>query len=1585
MLELNFNESVFGEIREVSSKDIAIIGISARLPMADNIEQFWDNLINGRDCVGSLSHNRKRDIEDYIKFSTGSGGQIEYADGGYLKDIDKFDNEFFKITNKEANLMDPNQRMFLECAWKAIEDSGYGGKKLVGSRTGVYVGFTPRGEYRKFITEVEPESLTVAETGNLSSIVASRIAYILDFRGPSMIVNTECSSSLVAVHLACKGLRNGECDMAIAGGIRISFSPVVTDQKLGIESAGGKVCSFDDDSDGTVFGEGSVAVILKQLDKAVRDRDNIYAVIKGSAVNQDGASVGITAPNMLAQEDVIINAWKDAGIDPETITYIEAHGTGTKLGDPIEINGINRAFRRYTHKKQFCGIGSVKSNIAHLDNVAGLAGMVKAVMCLKNKKIPPTLHFKKPNRKISFEDSAVYVNNKLTEWETMQKPRRCGISSFGLSGTNCHVILEEAPEFSGVKSRHASGMNIFTVSASKKKICMDIAGAMRDFIAANRQTDFDDMCYTANTGRGHYNFRIAVIASDIDGLKASLDKICEYGLENIKDENIFWGEHHVVPNSKENPGPNEIYESYRKELSRNANLLIDRLNNPGTELKQEDMEEICRLYVQCADLEWENLYSNGAYSKVSLPSYPFERKRCWLETGGRTGKSKNVSVQAADISYDHPLLDRLAVESVTQDIYITHFNVDRHWVLSEHNIVGKYLVPGTAYLEMARECGSRYLKGKAVEFRNVAFLNSLVVEEGESKEIQTVITKNGDYLEFSVAGRQSDDESSGGKWIVYCEGKLYGINGEAGKTVDVKGIRSVCGEKVDISKGSEELNTSADFRFGPRWTSVMQSMYLGDEEVFAELKLPEEFGGDLNEYYLHPSLLDMAVNAITQNTGNGIYLPLSYDSFKVYAPTKDVLYSHVKRTKSAKNLETMSFDVRLFDGDENLMAEVNNLTVKRVHKEGSYSKNEEGIFYKIGYTEAESRIPVRYYVKESVLVFTGQNRFCGNIVTSLRNSGRKVIEVNIGDGYLKNKENRYTISNRQEDYIKLFEELKNRDIVQIVHLLTVGCGQEDVDGGNLEESQKIGVYSLYNIARAMIHNKITDKSDITVVSDKVNRVVEEQTSVNAWNAPLFGLGKVLGKEFSNIDCRVIDIDEFTGEDAIASEINSEPGVHYTAYRHGKRYVEILSEADIQSGRNFEDCIKEDGVYVITGGMGSLGVQMAKCLSEAKRVNIALIGRKELPPCDEWTEFLKYTGKKLSENIKTIQDVIDKGSSVSYYSADVSDAGKMSKIIKELRQKYGNISGIIHAAGTAGDGYIINKTPENFKEVLKPKVHGTFLLDRLTESDKPDFFVCFSSISSVYGYPGQSDYVAANSYMDSFSASRWLQGKKTLSINWAPWKETGMAYDYGLTDDGVFKMLHTDTAVNAFKKALTSDCQNIIIGKLNTEAVAAAATAGEIPFMLAKEIKARIDKRLLNNKGRQAVNDSVSIDIRGRADNNYSESERVLAGIWGNALGMDNMDIYANFMELGGDSILAVELLKKIEKVYPGIVGISDIFSYPSVIEMAKFIDGKTSPGKEKRSRTELNENHFSDIVGILERLETGTISVDEADDILTQI
>jgi glutamate-1-semialdehyde aminotransferase/3-oxoacyl-(acyl-carrier-protein) synthase len=612
-------------IEKLSKNDIAIIGMSGRLPLAEDMNAFWKNLEAGTDCIIDFPQQRIDEIRNYFKFKDADYDEkgFKFKRKGFLSAIDKFDYKFFKLTAKEAAIMNPAQRIFLQTAYHTIENAGYSVKKLKGSQTGIFLGYTGGSDdYLNLVKETEPEFAAMAYPANLASVIASRVAYVFDFKGPSLLIDTACSSSMVAFNMACQSLREGACDTALAGGINLSWAPLEEEEKgLGILSSSGKTKTFDEKSDGTVGGEGCIAILLKPLNKAIRDSDNILAVVKGIACNQDGTSIGITAPNALAQADVIEKAWADGKIDPETISYIEAHGTGTGLGDPIEIEGITQAFRKYTDKKQFCAIGAVKTNIGHLNSVAGIAGIAKAVLCLKNKKLPALLHFEMPNKKIAFEESPVYVNTRLSNWETTAgKARRCGISSFGMSGTNCHVILQEATA-SGAK-KELNSKYLFAISAKSNAALTQLVNSYQLFLGnTGDDIDIENICFTATAGRDQHEHRIVFEVNDASDLKYKIGYIVSVGIENADNEVFTYNN---ITKTKEDV---DDWHAFIGELTSRAAALFTDSN-----LYTYDylLTETAKLYSLGVDIEWEKLYAGKTPARVELPAYPFEQKRCWV-------------------------------------------------------------------------------------------------------------------------------------------------------------------------------------------------------------------------------------------------------------------------------------------------------------------------------------------------------------------------------------------------------------------------------------------------------------------------------------------------------------------------------------------------------------------------------------------------------------------------------------------------------------------------------------------------------------------------------------------------------------------------------------------------------------------------------------------------------------------------------------------------------------------------------------------------------------------------------------------
>lgn len=1222
---------------EKNTGDIAIIGISVDLPLAKNTDELWNNIKNKVDCVMEMPESRRRDADAIVRSRKKDINDIEYDQLAYLDEIDKFDCNFFRITPKEANLMDPNQRLFLQTAWGAIENAGYGGDKLKGTRTGVYVGFCGESEYGKFIADVQPQSYSIAASGNLTSFIGSRISYILDLKGPSVVVNTACSSSLVAIHYACRGIKNGECDMAIAGGVKLWLNSVKNEFKMGIESDDARTKSFDDDSNGTAKGEGVAAILLKPLEKALKDNDSIYAVIKGGFINQDGASNGITAPSPTAQADVISMAWEDAKINPETIGYIEAHGTGTKLGDPIEIDGLQKAFRKYTAKKQFCAISSIKSNMGHLDNAAGVVGVVKAALALKNRELPATMHFETPNRAIDFVNSPVYVNDRTQKWVADTFPRRCGVSAFGLSGTNCHLVLEEAPEYTRDVSEK-SKLNILTVSAKTKQSLLELIDLyIEKYSEEICDEDYEDLCYTLNTGRGHYSFRAAIVIVRGESLPEKLNILKNQIKCENNSQNVFYAEHKVTATGS---GSAEITQNEKENYSGKACAKVKEFVNGG---KQDSklLYDICSLYVMGADVDWETLYKGENVRRVHAPTYPFLKQRCWIDLPA-TKKEPKINMY-----------------------YALHWNK------------------------------------KAIESK----------------------------------------------------------------------------------------------------TSSL----------------------------------------------------------------------------SQKNVLVLS--------------------------------DEQGIF--------------------------------NDFVNGLENKSKTLTKVVKGSEFRKIDEFNYVIDGSEEDYDKLCECIKQNGINTVVYLLSVTGSREINYVGELQKIQDTGAMGLVYFIKA--YDKVLkDNIELDIVSDNVNEVTGGESRINPENSVTFGIGKSIAAEFTNIHCRLIDIDEKIGADKLLEEVEKGTDDYQVAYRGGVRYIDELKKVEAETLADSKVEIASEGVYLITGGTGRLALGAAKDLASKGKVNLALVNRTPMPDKSSWDGILEENNnEKVCNIIKAVRDMEKSGANVICCSCDITSEDELKTLLSALRGKFGRINGIIHCAavGVGNVGNLINQeTSERFKKVLMPKVQGTWLLDKLTRQDRPDFFVMYSSSITLIGGYCSSSYTAANSYLDSYAAARSKSGLKTLTVDWPVWENDNLKN--GIDDKSMmFRILTMKKGIDSLNEMLNKNISRVIVGEMNFESEI-LSLEGQLPFRLSEDLKAEVVKK--SDAGHKPAIKEETLAYDKEIDVTGEDTEKIIAKLFAGVLGFETVNLDDDFFDLGGHSLLAVEFITKLSQVFHKNITLQCLYDNPTVRELTEIFREDTT-------------------------------------------
>ncbi|WP_024634028.1 beta-ketoacyl synthase N-terminal-like domain-containing protein, partial [Paenibacillus sp. MAEPY2] len=820
-------------------EEIAIVGISGRFAQSRNPEELWQHLQAGHDLIGEVN---RWDLDAYY------ADQHSYCrHGSFIEDFDRFDPLFFNISGVEATYMDPQQRIFLEESWKALEDAGYAGKKAEGLQCGVYVGCSGMDYQSIFGHEGPPQAFW----GNANSIVPARIAYYLNLHGPAITVDTACSSSLVAIHLACQGLWTGETNMALAGGVFIQSTPgfYIASNRAGMLSPTGRCHTFDEAADGFVPGEGAGVVILKRLREALADGDQIYGVIRGSGINQDGSTNGITAPSAKSQERLEQNVYETFNINPEHIQLVEAHGTGTRLGDPIEFNALTQAFRKHTDGKQFCAIGSVKSNIGHTATAAGVAGLFKIMLGMRHQKIAPSIHFHQPNSQIALSDSPFYIPTATMEWKAGLSGRRCAaISSFGFSGTNAHMVIEEGP----LRSRPSKPMPGYLIVLSART-AEQLRQQVEQFTAYGRQLpelDCGNLSYTLLLGRKHMDFRLACVTRSLNEAMTLLQRWLEKG--SAPQVRVSQG----TPDTSREHSSLQRYGNECLRSCRKTTHASEYLEHLGT---------AADLYIQGYELDYDLLFEQGLYRTISLPTYPFARERYWVEheemnQSAVTEKPTTVKPSNERILL-HSMLHHNRSDLLRGQWYSSQFN-GKEPFLSDHVVQGHQLLPAVVQLEMARAAAAHAAnwppRTHSLLLRHVMWSRPLVVGE-EPVEVHLVLEAEADgSLSYEIGAALSNESGE----AVYSQGSVSVGRplAEAGQSLDLQAVRSRCTQGEISGAVCYETFRKLGLEYGPSHQAIVE-LHWGTDEALAQLRLPQALFEGQADTVLHPGMVDGALQA----------------------------------------------------------------------------------------------------------------------------------------------------------------------------------------------------------------------------------------------------------------------------------------------------------------------------------------------------------------------------------------------------------------------------------------------------------------------------------------------------------------------------------------------------------------------------------------------------------------------------------------------------------------------------------------------------------------------------------------------------
>jgi iturin family lipopeptide synthetase A len=1556
--------------------EIAVIGMACRLPGALDIHRFWENLKNG---IESLSFLSDRELEE----AGAPGTLLESPDfvktgGGILEDKEFFDAPFFGYPPQEAEILNPQTRIFYQCTWEALENAAY--NPFIGDRLiGIYAGASD-GFYWKALAILSGKinilgdfaTTLLTEEDNL----CTRLSYHLNLKGPAVTVQSTCSTSLVAIHMACQALLNGECDIALAGGVAVK-----TNKNYGyvfqegmILSPDGHCRAFDAKARGIASGEGAGVVVLKQLEHAIEEGDYIYAVVKGTAVNNDGIRrVGYTAPSVVGQAEVIQIALQVAGVEPESITYVETHGTGTLLGDPVEIKALTQAFN--TDKRGYCAIGSVKTNVGHLDRASGVSGFIKTVLALKHRLIPPSLHFETPNPDIDFENSPFYVNTRLQEWKNRDYPRRAGVSSFGIGGTNAHIVLEEAPGISGsvgqwvsesvrevpegtrglaplpgeeVPGQGRGGVSppgqsreyqLILLSAKTPSALDKITENLAEFLTKNPGVNLADAAYTLQVGRRALQHRRILVCSTL--------KECITGLTSSRDSGRLQTSltrHEDPPVVFMFPGLGAQYVNMGRELYQKEPVF------------REETDRCFAVLSSLVDYDIKEILYPGLMREVS--------EGCEVHEVHEVHEVSEVSaINRSNQSYPSNI-NNIEVAQVV--VFIFEYALAR--LLMKWGIKPQAMI-GYSFGEYAAACIAGVFSLEET-LKLVVYRGELMQKIQPGAMLSVPMSK--EELMVILPGNLSLSIDNGPSCIV--SGVLEAVadfEKEMKKqrllTMRVPATRALHSHMMEpILKEFAEAAAAITGKTPQipylsnvtgKWITRGQA---ADPEYWVQhLRQTVRFSDGIKELLRDPGSIlveigpgrDLAALAIRQMEGltdqsSPPYQRIIYLGRPAEKNISDLFYLVNKIGRlwlSGVSIEWSQFHpgekrYRLplttypFEGQRYWIEGA--FPAAGVQKPAQVEPLEKkpdlaDWFYLPTWTQADMVLPQNKHSHRQEphkwLLFLEEHQYqwstVSQLVTRLKEMGQQVVTASPGLGFGKPGQDHYTINPKQfEDYLRLFAAFGSPGNLptRLIHLLTLtgNRGQSHrqglSSGETFKNDQDSGFYSILNIVKAIGNLQSAKQFRLNVISDNLQEVSGEEV-LRPGKAAMLGLLKVIPQEHPNIRCRSIDVVcpppggwqqqalvELLLEEITGNENISDPVV---AFRGQRRWIQTFKPLHLEEVNTGNLPLREKGVYLITGGMGEIGLILAQYLARQVKARLILTGRSPIPPREQWEEYKNKQENPVSRKVEKILELEALGAEVLTFSADAAHLEQMRIIIGKAGERFGPINGVIHAAGlvkgstfkTAAD---IRKT--EVEEQFRAKVCGTLVLEKLFRDRTLDFCWLISSISTVLGGLQFAAYASANAFMDALVHQlNRSPGTRWCSIGW-----DGMA---------------PEDTVEAFKRI--SSLRNI-----NRVLVSAG---GNLQDRINRWVKMEYFQEETTSFPRPALMNPYIAP-----SNNEQE---ILVNTWKEIFGFDRIGIQDDFIELGGDSLKAITVIANINRRLHVEVPLVEFFARPTIEKLAQYI------------------------------------------------
>jgi malonyl CoA-acyl carrier protein transacylase len=1564
---------------------IAIIGIGCRFPKARDPESFWQLLRNGIDAITEVPKDRW-DVNSFYDPEPGKPGKMSTRWGGFLEQVDQFDPSFFGISPREVERMDPQQRLVMEVAWEALENAGLVPEKLSGTQTGVFMGI---GNYDYCRLLSKDISLVNAYdgTGNTLSITANRLSYILNLRGPSAVIETACSSSLVALHFACRSLQSGESNLCLVGGASLMLSPepFITYSHARMMASDGRCKTFDASADGYVRGEGCGVIVLKRLTDAIRDEDNILSVIKGTAVNQDGLSNGLTAPNGPSQQAVIRQALENAGVEPTEISYVEAHGTGTSLGDPIEFKSLKAVLMQNRKPDQPCWLGSVKTNIGHLEAASGIAGIIKLVLSLQHREIPPHLHLRQLNPYISLEGTTFSIPTQLQSWQPGTERCLAGISAFGFGGTNCHAILEEAPSLEVGRKYdpilEERPLHLLTLSAKTEKALPELAQRYVDFLVNHPEVSLGDVCFTANTKRSHFDYRLAVVAESTLQLREQLEAFAT-GRETTG----------LVTNqapSKKRPkivflftGQGSQYVGMGRQLYETQPVFrqtldqCDRILHPYLDLPLLEV-----LYPKPGN---NSPLDKTAYTQPALFALEYALFQLWkswgIEPTAVMGHSVGEYV-AATVAGVFSLEEGLKlIAERARLMQALPENGEMVAVFANESKVQASIQPYAQQVGIAAINGPQSIVISGQRDCIEAAIASLQAEGIKTKKLNVSHAFHSPLMEAMLAEfeRVATD-------VTFSSPRI-------------KLLTNITGELATTEITTPEY-WCRHIRQPVRFAASIENLYQQGYEVFVEIG-PQPILLGMSRYCLPvetrnfaflPSLSSKREDwqQILQSLGTLYTRGVSVDwsSFdgnnsrrRLQLPTypfqrqrywadipenrhtqadrlsKDILETPIikllSQGKTQQILQNLEKVGELSEDELKLLPKLLELLVKQNQQQLTAASVQDWLYEVKWQPKPYHHVEKNGHHKSGTwLIFADMKGVGQTLAKLLYEQGHICILVYPGNAYHTKEANAWSINpHNPADFERLLLKVLEtfpQPLKGIIHLWSLETpSAADLSLSSLEHAQVLGVASVLHLLQALMYRQenkeISSSPKLWLITRGAVSVSSEFPGVA--QASLWGMGKAIALEHPELWGGMLDLAPesvlYEETTQLLAEIQDPQGEDRVAFRDGNRYVPRLVRKQLPDTATHTTPLQPKATYLITGGLGALGLRVAQWMVEQGAKHLVLTSRRgAFGKAQEIINQLKQAGAK-----------------VVVAQADVSNEEDVIKMLEGVEVTMPPLRGIVHAAGVLDDGILLQQDWDRFVQVMNPKVKGAWNLHQLTQNLPLDFFVLFSSASSLLGSPGQGNYAAANAFMDALAHYRHSLGLPGLSINWGPWGNAGMAASLSDRDQARLKtqgvsIIAPEQGLQLLKQLLGQTLAQIGVLPFEWSAFMQLSPNKQLPLL--SEL---INEESPQEKAKQAPAQQHELLHRLKevpASERQSLLITYLQSKAAKVLGLSTtkLDTHQSLHEMGLDSLMAVELTSTLRAELQVELPIRALIEDPSIDSIATLLINQLIPESSNTEAT----------------------------------